>query len=144
MALKAVRDGARFSIDLKKRSLKVNGKFLIRDGEYEGELHDEEDDIPMDDIITVLDDAFYCYQHSIPSERSESKSKNYFNALRLDQLEDEDMMYGSPREEARFELEVLLLIYILEGKFVWDDNKWFWQSKTQPAFVILREWVVGE
>lgn len=143
-AQEAVFNGKKFSIDLKKRSLKVDGKFLIKDGEYEGELYDEDDSIAMDDIYPMLDESFYHYQHSVPSERSESKGRLYFRALKEKDLLDEDMLYGMPREIAQFELEMRVLICILDNKLVWDNNKWFWQSERYKDFIILKEWVVGE
>lgn len=37
-SIQAVEDGANFKVDFQSRSLKVNGKYVIRNGEYEGEL----------------------------------------------------------------------------------------------------------
>lgn len=37
-SIQAVEDGANFRIDFQSRSLKLNGKFIIQDGRYEGEL----------------------------------------------------------------------------------------------------------
>ena len=36
--VRAVENGARFKVDFQTRSLKVNGKYVIRDGSYEGVL----------------------------------------------------------------------------------------------------------
>ena len=35
-SIQAVRDGAKFKIDFPSRSLKLNGKYIIRNVEYEG------------------------------------------------------------------------------------------------------------
>ena len=37
-AVRAVEDGARFKVDFQTRSLKIDGKYVIRDGSYEGVL----------------------------------------------------------------------------------------------------------
>ena len=37
-AVQAVEQGARFSVDFLSRSLKLNGKQIIQDGKYEGNL----------------------------------------------------------------------------------------------------------
>ena len=37
-AIQAVEDGANFKVDFQSRSLKLNGKFIIQNGKYEGEL----------------------------------------------------------------------------------------------------------
>ena len=36
--VRAVEDGARFKIDFQLRNLKLNGKYIIQNGRYEGEL----------------------------------------------------------------------------------------------------------
>lgn len=131
-----VERGTKFSIDLKKRTLRMNGKLV--------DLKDVEcvDDGDTD-ILGTLHRLYEGYKRSIPSERSESRRKNYFKALPYEKLTDDDMLYGYHREEARFVLEFCILKYIVDGKLKWNEDwgKWFWQDPEDKDFVILREWV---
>lgn len=142
---KKVSEGARFSIDFVTRTMKVNGKTVIDHGKYEGILWYDSTTCLMD-VMGVLEYLYERYKHSRPSERSESRSRNYFTALMEKDLDDDDMLYGIPREEARFMLEFSVLAYILTGKLKWQERwgNWFWQSKNDKDFIILRKWVDGE
>ena len=89
-----VLDGARFSVDFKARSLKVNGKYIVKDGVSEIEQSGRY--VP-ENFLYHIEDFYEGYKHSVPSERSESRSRNYFKALPEKELSDEDMMYGRYR-----------------------------------------------
>lgn len=140
-AVRAVENGARFTIDFRSRSLKLNDKHIIQDGQYEGELG-----VPHcsgDEFFTSVEELYRRYKHSIPSERSQSKSHRYFTALPEKSLEDEAMLYGERRDKAQIELELYVLCQILGG-LEWNPEtmgKWFWKSETDKDLVILRNWV---
>lgn len=139
-----VYNGAKFYINLEKRSLSVNGKYLIKDGKHElplGCWHKE--DFPEEKMFQSLELRYRNYKHSIPSERSESHRRRYFKALSEDELSDEDMMYGVPREFARYELESFLLAMIMIGALKWHEEwgSWFYQSPNDKDLIILRSWV---
>lgn len=139
-----VYGGAKFYINLEKRSLSVNGEYLIKDGEHElplGCWHKE--DWPEDKMINALERRYRDYKHSVPSERSESHRRCYFKALPEKSLSDEDMMYGERREYARYELESFVLAMILCGALTWNPawGTWFWQSDNDKDLVILRKWI---
>lgn len=140
-AVRAVEDGAKFTVDFRSRSLKLNGKYLIEDGRYEGELG-----VPLcsgEEFLANVGELYYRYKHSVPSERSEGKSRRYFTALSERELDDQAMLYGERRDKAQIELELYVLGQILGG-FAWVPEtmgKWFWQSKTDKDLVILRSWV---
>lgn len=140
-AVRAVDDGAKFTVDFRSRSLKLNGKYLIEDGRYEGELG-----VPLcsgEEFLANVEELYYRYKHSVPSERSEGKSRRYFTALSERELDDQAMLYGERRDKAQIELELYVLGQILGG-FAWVPEtmgKWFWQSKTDKDLVILRSWV---
>lgn len=143
-----VAQGASSRIDFKSRTLTVNGKKVIDNGKYDGVLGITWDwgTVTVDDFLAEMEDIYKDYKHSIPSEESDRNRRCYFKALPEKELSDEDMMYGTPRELARFMLEFALLAAILDG-FQWDEakmGKWFWQSDEDKDFVILREWVDGE
>lgn len=139
--VRAVEDGAKFTVDFRSRSLKLNGKYLIEDGRYEGELG-----VPLcsgEEFLANVEELYYRYKHSVPSERSEGKSRRYFTALPERELDDQAMLYGERRDKAQIELELYVLGQILGG-FAWVPEtmgKWFWQSKTDKDLVILRSWV---
>lgn len=133
-------NGARFQINFSQRSLKIDDRYIIKEGRYEGELGHPK----IDDPLPIITQLFLRYQHSVPSERSEKKSNKYFIALQEHELSDDDMFYGEPREMAQFELEYFILTAILNGSLIWDNfakGKWFWQSPNIKELVILKEWI---
>ena len=139
--IRAVDSGAKFKIDFRHRSLKINGKYVIRDGRYDGELGVSPS--TEDEFFSKMEKLYHRYKHSVPSERSEGKSRQYFRALSEKDLDDEDMLYGERRDKAQAELELYLLCQLLGG-FKWCPEtmgRWFWQSKADKDLVILREWV---
>ena len=139
-AIAKVQNGAKFHIDFQQRSLKIDGKYVIKNGEYEGELGLE---ASLDPLLTITQ-LFLRYQHSLPSEKSDNKRYRYFNALPEHELTDDDMLYGEPRETAQIKLELYVLIMILNGSLKWDEfakDKWFWQSPNVKDLIILKEWV---
>lgn len=134
-----VTNGAKFSVDFKKRLLKLNGEYLVKDGNVLIERG-----YPLyvpESFLFHIKDFYYAYRHSIPSERSESQGKRYFNALPENELSDEDMMYGMFREFCRAQLEVYIFCCMVEGA-KWDDSwgKWFWYDSDEPNLILLREW----
>lgn len=138
--VRAVEGGARFKVDFQTRSLKVEGKYVIRDGTHEGNLG-----VPNcseEEFFSKVEELYNRYKYSIPSERSESTSRHYFIALPESELSDEDMLYGCRRDKAQIELELYILCQIING-LKWSDamGRWFWQSKQEKELVILRQWV---
>lgn len=140
-AIQAVGNGASFKIDFQSRSLKLNGKYVIQEGKYEGELgvsfcNEEE-------FLAAVEEFYHRYKYSVPSERSESKSRQYFLALPERCLSDDDMLYGERRDKTQIELELFILCQILGG-LKWIPEKmgrWFWQSSADKDLVILRNWI---
>lgn len=140
-AVQAVADGAKFKVDFQSRSLKLDGKYIIQNGKYEGDLGVL--NCSEDDFFTNVEELYHCYKHSVPSERSESKSRLYFKALPERELSDDAMMYGERRDKAQIKLELYILCQVLNG-FKWNPEtmgKWFWQSKVDRDLVILRNWI---
>lgn len=135
----ASASGGKWSIDFKKRNLKIGGEYLVENGSCNRitgiDLY------PPEQFLWHVEKAYEIYKHSIPSERSESRGRTYFTALSERELSDSDMMYGVCREMAQAELEGFILCSILEG-VKWNESwgKWFWQSKKDKDLVLLREW----
>lgn len=141
---KLVYNGAKFYIDFKKRSLCVNGKYIIRNGESSipfANICPKDYSLPI--VLDEIEHRYEVFLHSVPSERSENHRRSYFKALPEEELSDEDMMYGEQREYARFELEFCVLWVIIHGVLTWQQEwgSWFWQSPNFPSLVILRDWI---
>lgn len=139
-ALAKVENGSRFRVNFQNRSLKIDGKYVIKDGKYDGELGVELTDSPLEQITQL----YTRYQHSLPSERSENKRKCYFKSPPEHLLNDEDMLYGRSREYTQIALELYVLGVILNGSLKWDDfakGLWFWQSPENKDLILLREWI---
>ena len=143
-SIQAVEGGAKFKIDFPSRSLKLNGRYVIQNGSYEGELGVSE--CNEDEFAANVEELYHRYKHSVPSERSESKSRRYFIALPERNLSDDDMLFGEGRDKAQIELELYILCQIING-LKWNPERmgrWFWQSKVDKDLVILKSWVEPE
>lgn len=142
-AIESVGGGSRFKVDFEGRSLKVDGQFIIENGEYEGDLGLVR--VSVEEMLSEIETLYQRYKHSIPSERSQSKRRNYFRALPEQELDDDDMLYGDEREVAQARLELYVLISVLNGTFdvdkVFPAKQWFWQSNVDQDLVILRKWI---
>lgn len=143
--VRRVSDGESFYINFKNRALKIGKKFIVTDGFYDDErtLYTTSE-MEMSDILSQVEALYKNYKHSLPSERSDNKRRQYFKALPVDKLTDKQMATGEIREVARAKLEGFILCMIVDGFFVWDEKemgKWFYQSKNDPDFVILRSWI---
>ena len=147
--IERVDNGETFSIDFKKRTMKVGKDYLIKDGEYDvskglfPKLHEQ----PYSLYVTLheINELYKGYKYSLPSERNDSKRRKYFKALSIDELTDEQLMCADKRETKQAALEGFILCSIIAGHLVWDeeimDGKWFYQSKNDPDLVILRSWI---
>lgn len=142
-SIEKVEQGSQFSVSFQKRSLKIDGKYIIKDGQYEGSLDVE----PTTNVLAEIERLYHRYNHSIPSARSDNKKRPYFRALPEHELTDEDMLYGEHRETAQIALELYILIAIINKILVWDEfakNKWFWQSPNEPSLIILKQWIINQ
>lgn len=143
--IRRVEDGESFYVNFKNKSLKIGKKFVIKDGIYDGELFpDISFDLDTSLILSYTELLYEQYKYSMPSERSDSKRRQYFKALSADNLTDEQMATGEFREVARAKLEGFILCTIVNGTFKWDEEtmgKWFWQSKKDSDLVILKSWI---
>ena len=139
--VQAVEGGAKFRVNFRSRSLRLNGRYVIREGNYEGNLGVEP--CTEKEFLSQIEELYLRYKHSVPSERSTSRSRNYFPALPEKKLDDEDMLYGERRDKAQIELELYILCQLLNG-FQWNTEtlgKWFWQSTRDKDLVLLRQWI---
>ena len=143
--LERVENGERFYINFEQRTMKIGQDKIIDNGEYDTTqvLYDEK----VDNARTLLDkvrELYIAYKFSLPSERSDKKRKKYFKALHIEELTDEQLIYGKRREIAQYMLEAFILCAILNGDFIWNDEihgKWFYQDKLEQDLVILKNWI---
>ena len=67
--------------------------------------------------------------------------------MAIDAIPFEYIVKGIPREQAQEKLELALLEGILNNSITWDlltgghSERWFWQSKKDKSFIILKEWI---
>lgn len=136
--IQAVENGAKFTINFQKRTCIVNGKVVMKEGDFEKMEYTH-----FGLLFKHIEELYENYKHSVPSERSESHRHTYFKALPEKDLSDEDMMYGEPREVARCKLETYVLLAILKHAIWWKDEwgSWFWQSPSDKDLIILRDWI---
>ena len=143
--LDRVADGERFHIDFEKRNMRVGKKYLIKNGEYDGDRKLELAPHYADEnvILYILRNLYKNYKYSVPSERSESKRRKYFKALSVDELTDAQLIYGEPRELACAKLEGYILCKIVDGSLKWNEEwgTFFYQDKEDEDFIILKKWI---
>lgn len=135
--LESIENGATYSVNLYTRSLKLNGKYVIRDGKYDGTIEIENPD--RDAILSDIEGCYQIYKHSVPSEDSKHK-RRYFKALAEEELDNDDMLYGERRNVAQFRLEATVLMYAVSEKFEWGtemEGRYFWQSQNDKDLVIF-------
>lgn len=143
--LEQVENGERFYIDFEQRTMKVGQAKIIDNGEYDTSqgLYNEKIDSPRT-LLDKVRELYISYKFSLPSERSDKKHRKYFKALPIEELTDEQLIYGTRREVAQYMLEAFILCAIVNGDFVWDDEihgKWFYQDKSEQDLVILKNWI---
>ena len=143
-AQEKVHNGSSFRINLEKRDLVIDGKYIIKEGQYEGSLG-YDTNFPVNDLLVMAEGFYWQYRHSIPSARSEARYRRYFRALPEHELSEDDMLYGENRELAQLRLELYLLIAILNSDLIWDEfakGYWVWQSDKYKSLIILRQWII--
>lgn len=144
--IQRVEAGEAFHINFEKRTMKVGKNYLIKDGEY----NTERSLIPislmsLEDILSTITELYSEYKYSLPSKRSETNRKKYFKALPMEEIEDSYLFSTIRRDLAQAKLESFILCMMLNGSFVWDENKlgkWFWQSRNDNDLVILKNWII--
>ena len=143
--LERVENGKRFHIDFQQRTMKIGQDKLIDKGKYDISqvLYDKNFDSPQA-MLDKVRELYIAYKFSLPSERSDKKRKKYFKALPIEELTDEQLIYGTRREIAQYMLESFILCAIINGDFIWNDEihgKWFYQDNIERDLVILKNWI---
>lgn len=142
--LDKVSDGSKFYVNFENRSVRVDGKLVVENGDFGENTYENVGDFSLEGTLRTIEELYAEYRRSVPSERSESHRKSYFIALKEKDLDDNDMMCGEQREISRAILETYVLEAISRGWLYWDEEKmgsYFWQSKKHKSLIILRDWV---
>lgn len=133
--LERVSKGAKFKIDLVGKTLKVDGKEIV----LEGNLIDE-NDVGNGDPWEILETLYLSFKRSVPSAKYNGKS--YFKCDSVEDLSDDEIAFNEPRGLAQFALECYVLFASVLGWLKMKNEKhFFWQSKIFPECVVLREWI---
>jgi len=126
------------TIDLKNKFAIENGEYLILNGKILNQA------IASIQTITeqLLNQLYHNYKHSVPNYDDNCQQDSmYFRALDITELSDTDLKNNIPRDKARTALELAILVGYIRGDLIFDRSKWFWQSKEEPDFMILRKWI---
>lgn len=139
-----VFNGERFNIDFEKRNLRLGKQYIVKDGHYDvNEYILLDTDTDLRTILHEIEELYQKYKYSTPSERSENKHRNYFKALPIEELTDEQLILGEAREVAQAILESYILCRIISGALYWDEEimgRWFYQGE-DPDLIILKSWI---
>lgn len=142
--LLGVKNGDSFSIDFNKRTLKINRKKIELDSivnliSNEDLVDENITNIVNGDFYDTVEILYSKYRKSIPNSRNK---KSYFKALDIDDLTDEELIYGLNRNYAQFILEAYILFYSIkyQDKINWNENNWFYQGKNKDL-ILLKKWV---
>lgn len=134
--LERVSRGAKFKIDLVQKTLKIDGRTIV----LEGNLIDE-NDVGNGNPWEILETLYLSFKRSVPSAHHNG-SKPYFKSDSAEDLSDDEIAFNEPRGLAQFALECYVLFASVLGKLEMSNkNHFFWQSRVFPECVVLREWI---
>lgn len=134
--LERVERGAKYKIDLVQKTLKIDGKEIM----LEGNLIDETDVNLSFDPWEILEMLYTQYKRSVPSERHNG-NRSYFKALSVEELTDNEIAFNASRNYCQAQLEGYVLLGSLKGWLTWQNEKhWFWQGNDKQL-VVLKEWI---
>ena len=140
--IKSAENGKSVSVDFNTKSVKVNGRYLVKDGKFDGEYG-----ISVDNAKETVEQLFDNYCYSYPSQRG-VKKKSYFLANEFEELTNEQLARNEDRVVAQVKLEAYVLGLILYkcsfNTFDTNQKHWFWQSQKNKKLVVHRQWFQGE
>lgn len=142
--IEQVSQGAYYSVDFKKRSLRLNGKAVeISQGdELEIERYNS-----LDEWLDKVEELYDAYKYSKPTKLTIKKQRrDRFKALSVSELIAEcghDAL-NTPviRDVAKAELEVFILLSLINGSFNPDElfaKDWFYQG-SDKTFIMRKDW----
>lgn len=129
-----VQKGEKFSVNFRTKSIKVGRQYIVKEGVYNEDLIEK-----SNDVWNELENLYEEYKYSCPTE-TQLGNKSYFKALNYEEMNDEDLAFGTNRNVAQAKLEAYILLHSLVGDLTIEYG-WFWQSKANKEFIILKEWI---
>lgn len=134
--IEKVARGSKYNINLVQKTLSIDRNNIA----LEGNLIDE-NDVGNGNPWEILETLYLSYKRSVPSAHHNG-NRSYFKADLAEELSDDEIAFNEPRNLAQFALETYVLFASLSGWLkIENDKHWFWQSKTFPQLVVLREWL---
>lgn len=122
-----------WSINLKKRDLKIGGKYYIKGGVNKTELPIINEYELGNDIFEKLDLLYDNYKTSYPDKKK--KRKEWFKREQIEEEKKIEYLKNESQEVAQAKLEGLVMF----SKLKIED--WFYQGKDKD-FVILKNWIM--
>ena len=123
--IKKVEDGEPYRISFEKKEVKLNGVLIS----VEFEL--------PDNVEERLLELFKNYKYSVPSRKSDSK---YFFGLDESKLSTKQLAENESRYIARAKLELFVLGLIVNQKWNFEPNQWYWQCPSDKKLVLFKKW----
>lgn len=142
-AIRQAADGNSVRADFRKRTLRVNGKFVSLKGRPLGIGHYDSLDAWLDHV----EDLYDAYKYSRPTKNASARErKAKFKALSAGGLVREcghnALNNPTSRDEAQAALEVFILLSLIDGSFRPDElfsKDWFYQG-ADKSFILRRDW----
>ena len=148
----AVDKGKKFKVDLINKSLWIDKKQIIMEGEIVDEKSKEKEFIKPRDFDCMgwtndlnenpwdwVEFLYQEYKHSVPGEHSNKRS--YFKALPVDELTDEELAFNIDRDFGQACLEGYILLASLQKWLTWpNENHWFWQGEDENL-IVIKNWI---
>lgn len=143
--IERIKQGARFSVDFKKKELKINGKAVSVEGSLGIKKYDN-----LDEWLDDVEDLYDEYKYSKPTQRSmEKERKSRFKALSPGELLNEfgHNALSNPlsRDVAQAKLEIFILFSMVNGSFNPDElfaKDWYYQG-ADKSFIMLKNWFIN-
>ena len=122
-------------VNFDKKEIKLNGKVVELHAPYitKADAYEISDD---EYPFGIAEELYEKYKFSIPTKR---ERKAYFTALPEGELSDEHLVTGEEREQSERVLNLFILCAGLEGWLYIPEDNWYWQSKKDKDFVILKK-----
>lgn len=140
--LEHAREGGKYKIDLKSKSLKIGNINYIKNKDVltNDDLFDNDFLMECKSPWDKASELYQQYKHSIPTLHY--KDNSYFKALKYEELTSDELAYGLYRNYAQAALEGFILLASINELLKWpNEEHWFWQDKNDKDFIILKEYV---
>lgn len=135
LLIETAKNRGSWSINLKKRNLKIGGKYYIKEGEAKTKLPIiNGDELEIEgNIYEILEMLYENYKNSYPDKKE--RRKEWFKREKIDEEDKIKYLKNESQELAQAKLEGLVML----SKEIEIEN-WFYQGKDKD-FIILKNWI---